>query len=42
MEHVREPVWGIEMKRLAASVTVGVFVFTTVVVGAAVAHTYVA
>jgi hypothetical protein len=30
------------MKRVAASVTVGVFLFTTVVVGAAVAHTYVA
>lgn len=30
------------MKRVAASVTVGVFIFTTVVVGAAVAHTYVA
>ena len=43
-EKSTEPVWGwrIKMKRVAASVIAGAFVLTTVVVGAAVAHTFVA
>jgi hypothetical protein len=34
--------WEIKMKRIAASVIVGVLLLTTVAVGAAIAHTYVA
>lgn len=43
-EKSTEPVWGwgIKMKRVAASFVVGAFLLTTVVVGAAVAHTFVA
>jgi hypothetical protein len=42
MNRSAEPVWGNEMKQLLASVVVGVFLLTAVVVDAAVAHTYVA
>jgi hypothetical protein len=43
-EKSAEPVWGwgINMKRFAASVIAGAFLFTTFVVGDAVAHTFVA
>jgi hypothetical protein len=43
-EKSTEPVWGwgINMKRVAASVIAGAFLLTTVWVGVAVAHTFVA